>query len=47
MESNRVPEQSVERKPYHSPELVEYGELRNLTLGGSGGTGDIEGSFPV
>ena len=28
------------RKPYHKPHLMELGDLRTLTLGGSPGTGD-------
>lgn len=30
----------VERRPYVSPRLVELGDLRSLTLGGSPGAGD-------
>jgi len=28
------------KKPYQTPKLYVYGELRDLTLGGSPGTGD-------
>lgn len=28
------------RKPYHKPRLIEMGDLRTLTLGGSPGAGD-------
>jgi hypothetical protein len=28
------------RRPYESPRLVELGDLRSLTLGGSPGAGD-------
>jgi hypothetical protein len=28
------------RKPYHKPTLQSYGELRDITLGGSPGVGD-------
>jgi len=30
----------AERRPYVSPRLVELGDLRSLTLGGSPGAGD-------
>lgn len=32
-------------KPYHKPWLLELGDLRTLTLGGSPGVGDSGGTF--
>ena len=34
------PAEAVERRPYVSPQLVELGDLRTLTLGGSPGAND-------
>jgi hypothetical protein len=31
------------RKPYSKPKLMELGDLRDLTLGGTAGTGDSGG----
>ncbi|HNT23077.1 MAG TPA: lasso RiPP family leader peptide-containing protein [Anaerolineales bacterium] len=41
--------QKPERKPYQKPELVEYGELKDLTLGsGSARRTDLKvGSWTV
>lgn len=33
MEATCTQEQKTERKPYQKPELVEYGELKDLTRG--------------
>ena len=35
-----TPEDAESRRPYVSPRLVELGDLRSLTLGGSPGAGD-------
>ena len=44
METTRALEQKlVERKIYQKPELVEYGELKDLTLGSGGKTADKGG----
>ena len=46
METNFAPEQSGERKPYQKPELVEYGALKDLTLGDIGhGYDGANGSY--
>ncbi len=29
-----------QKKPYRSPQLTEYGSVRELTSGGGGGVGD-------
>ena len=34
------------RKPYSKPQLEFLGDLRNLTLGGSPGSGDSSGQSP-
>jgi hypothetical protein len=39
-EQSRTPEDVEPRRPYASPRLVELGDLRSLTLGGSPGAGD-------
>lgn len=39
MESSRTAD-AGSRRPYESPRLVELGDLRSLTLGGSPGAGD-------
>jgi len=33
----------VEKKPYQPPQLVQYGAIQNMTLGGTGGP--AEGSM--
>jgi hypothetical protein len=42
--------QAAERKPYHTPLLEDYGDLRDLTLGGSplgsGDSGDAGTKWP-
>lgn len=35
-----IPDDDEPRRPYVSPRLVELGDLRSLTLGGSPGAGD-------
>ena len=35
-----IPVDVESRRPYASPRLVELGDLRSLTLGGSPGAGD-------
>ena len=39
-ELRSTPEDVETRRPYVSPRLVELGDLRSLTLGGSPGAGD-------
>lgn len=39
-EQSRTPDGAKPRRPYLSPRLVELGDLRSLTLGGSPGAGD-------
>lgn len=41
-----TPEDVETRRPYVSPRLVELGDLRSLTLGGSPGFGDSGGGAP-
>ena len=41
-----IPVDVVSRRPYVSPRLVELGDLRSLTLGGSPGFGDSGGGAP-
>lgn len=35
----------VRRKPYEKPQLQVLGDLRDITLGGSGGSGDSGGGW--
>jgi hypothetical protein len=44
MTTNPTPEPT--KKPYHNPELVEYGSMAELTLTVSGGKGADGGVFP-
>jgi len=39
-EQSRIPDGAQPRRPYMSPRLVDLGDLRSLTLGGSPGAGD-------
>ena len=39
-EQRRIPVDVESRRPYVSPRLVDLGDLRSLTLGGSPGAGD-------
>lgn len=39
------PEQN--RRPYRSPQLVEYGDIREITQSGGGGADDIPTSQPT
>ena len=39
-EEQSPPARVVERRPYVCPQLVELGDLRTLTLGGSPGAND-------
>ena len=36
MKIDYISKQTLELKPYQKPELIEYGELRDLTLGSFG-----------
>jgi len=39
-EQRSTSEDAMPKRPYVSPSLVELGDLRSLTLGGSPGAGD-------
>lgn len=42
--NNQLPDRDqVSRKPYFSPQLVEYGKLEDLTVGGVGNVDDLSG----
>ena len=41
---SEAPTTTEVRKEYHTPELVEYGGLRELTLGATGPVGDPGGA---
>jgi hypothetical protein len=43
-EPNDAAQRNRGRKPYSSPRLTKLGYIRDLTLGGSPGTGDSGGS---
>lgn len=40
-------DESCRKRPYVKPRLVDYGDLRTLTLGGSPGMGDSGGTMMV
>lgn len=42
--SNALP---ASRRPYATPKLHMYGDLRDVTLGGTPGTNDTSGNFSV
>ena len=37
------PDRRNAQKPYQSPQLIAYGDIRDITLGGSPGLGDSAG----
>jgi hypothetical protein len=43
LQKNYLPEGDEKRRPYSPPRLIRYGDLRDVTLGGSTGGGESGG----
>ena len=40
LDHEKMNQNNESKRPYCSPDLIKYGDIRSLTLGGTPGTGD-------